>query len=264
MLYLPLPLRGDSSTAGVLFVACCLLVVVLYVYQGADSDVEQLALTEQLFDAALGELGVVARGQPCLIVGDFNVEPTKKILAWLKEFWLGFGLIWILLGQWLAGFSLLPPVSVPGSRLVFVGEILRLVALLRLLFFAARFSLTGGLLLISLLGPILTVSGGLVRLLSLFSVLLCGLLLGCLLAIRVGVQSRWRFRGFGRFTMFGCSKWPGLMHFCWMSLYGWMMSLVLGWFLSGAAETALTDAYRLAGGLVPVSVWHCSVSGGQA
>ena len=25
----------------------------------------------------LGELGVVARGQPCLIVGDFNVEPTK-------------------------------------------------------------------------------------------------------------------------------------------------------------------------------------------
>ena len=25
----------------------------------------------------LGELAVVARGQPCLIVGDFNVEPTK-------------------------------------------------------------------------------------------------------------------------------------------------------------------------------------------
>ena len=41
------------------------------------TDAEQLALTEQLFDAALGELGVVARGQPCLIVGDFNVEPTK-------------------------------------------------------------------------------------------------------------------------------------------------------------------------------------------
>ena len=28
-------------------------------------------------DAALGELGVVARDQPCLLVGDFNVEPTK-------------------------------------------------------------------------------------------------------------------------------------------------------------------------------------------
>ena len=51
--------------------------VVVYGFQGADTDAEQLALTEQLFDAALGELSVVARGQPCLLVGDFNVEPTK-------------------------------------------------------------------------------------------------------------------------------------------------------------------------------------------
>ena len=51
--------------------------VVLYGYQGADTDAEQLALTEQLFDAALGELSVVSRGQPCMLVGDFNVEPTK-------------------------------------------------------------------------------------------------------------------------------------------------------------------------------------------
>ena len=51
--------------------------VVLYGFQGADTDAEQLSLTEQLFDAALGELSVVARGQPCLLVGDFNVEPTK-------------------------------------------------------------------------------------------------------------------------------------------------------------------------------------------
>ena len=50
---------------------------VLYGYQGADIDTEQLAVTDQLFDAALGELSVVARGQPCLLVGDFNVEPTK-------------------------------------------------------------------------------------------------------------------------------------------------------------------------------------------
>ena len=50
---------------------------VLYGYQGADTDAEQLALTDQLFDAALGELHVVASGQPCLLVGDFNVEPTK-------------------------------------------------------------------------------------------------------------------------------------------------------------------------------------------
>ena len=43
--------------------------VVLYGYQGADTDAEQLALTDQLFDAALGELCVVARGQPCMLVG---------------------------------------------------------------------------------------------------------------------------------------------------------------------------------------------------
>ena len=46
-------------------------------FPGADDDAEQLALTEQLFDAASSELSEVARGQPCLIVGDFNVEPTK-------------------------------------------------------------------------------------------------------------------------------------------------------------------------------------------
>ena len=51
--------------------------VVLHGYQGADFHAEQLALTEQLFDAALGERGVVARGQLCLVVGDFNVEPTN-------------------------------------------------------------------------------------------------------------------------------------------------------------------------------------------
>ena len=51
--------------------------VVLYGYQGADKNTEQLALTEQLFDAALSELSAVARGQPCLMVGDFTVDPTK-------------------------------------------------------------------------------------------------------------------------------------------------------------------------------------------
>ena len=37
----------------------------------------KLALTYHLFDAALGELSVVARRQPCMLVGDLNVEPTK-------------------------------------------------------------------------------------------------------------------------------------------------------------------------------------------
>ena len=34
-------------------------------------------LTDQLFDAALGEFSVVASEQPSMIVGDLNVEPTK-------------------------------------------------------------------------------------------------------------------------------------------------------------------------------------------
>ena len=51
--------------------------MVLHGYQGADTVAEQLALTDQLCDAAFGELGVVAGEQPCLLDGDFNVEPTK-------------------------------------------------------------------------------------------------------------------------------------------------------------------------------------------
>ena len=37
----------------------------LYGYEGADYSAEQLTLTDQHFDAALSELAVVARGQPC-------------------------------------------------------------------------------------------------------------------------------------------------------------------------------------------------------
>ena len=51
--------------------------VVLYGYFGADSCSEKLQLTNQLFEAALGELAIVSKGQPSLIVGDFNIEPTK-------------------------------------------------------------------------------------------------------------------------------------------------------------------------------------------
>ena len=64
--------------------------VVLHGYQGADRDAEKLALTDQLFDAALAELGVVAREQPCLIVGDFNGESTKFSLPGKRD--LGWAL----------------------------------------------------------------------------------------------------------------------------------------------------------------------------
>ena len=54
-----------------------------YGYQGADREAEKLALTDQLLDAALGEIRVVSREQPCLVVGDFNVEPTKIPCLWV-------------------------------------------------------------------------------------------------------------------------------------------------------------------------------------
>ena len=79
-----------------------MLLVVLYGHQGADRDPERLALTDQLLDAALGELGVVAREQPCLLVGDFNVEPTK-IPCLAKGIMVGSGLIWRHLGLFASG-----------------------------------------------------------------------------------------------------------------------------------------------------------------
>ena len=42
--------------------------VVLYGHHGGDSSAERLELTNQLFEAASGELAVVTRGQPCLTV----------------------------------------------------------------------------------------------------------------------------------------------------------------------------------------------------
>ena len=142
---------------------------VLYGYQGADADAEQLALTEQLFDAALSELHVVACGQPCLLVGDFNVEAHQNPLKGI-----------------LAGCSLLLLVCVVGLRLVvIVGTLLLVVLLLPLLFFPARFSWIGGLLLTLRSVLFLTVVGGSPGLRSLFSVPPFGLLLGCLLSTRL-------------------------------------------------------------------------------
>ena len=51
--------------------------MVVYGFQGAASDREKLALTEALLDAVFCELAAVSRGQPCPIVGDLNIEPTR-------------------------------------------------------------------------------------------------------------------------------------------------------------------------------------------
>ena len=53
------------------------LVVVYGFFQEASTDPEKLTLTEKLLDAVLCELAVIASGQPCLIVGDLNIEPDR-------------------------------------------------------------------------------------------------------------------------------------------------------------------------------------------
>ena len=82
--------------------------VVVCGYQGADEDSEKLSLTDQLFDAALCELAVVSRGQPCVLAGDFNVEPTK-ILCLLKGMMAG---LWFdLQGAWAQASGVVPGVT---------------------------------------------------------------------------------------------------------------------------------------------------------
>ena len=92
--------------------------VVLYGYQGADTDAEQLALTEQLFDAALGELGVLLPWNSPVCLLETSTWSPPKSLAWQKGFRLGSGLILRLLELWLLGCSLLPLVSVIGVLVV--------------------------------------------------------------------------------------------------------------------------------------------------
>ena len=94
--------------------------VVLYGYQGGDADPEQLAVTDQLFDAALGELSVVA--SPACWLGISTWSPPKS-LACQKGFRLDSGLTWRFLGLWLLVSSLLLPVCVSGVLVVAIDVI---------------------------------------------------------------------------------------------------------------------------------------------
>ena len=180
--------------------------VVLYGHQGADTDAEQLALTEQLFDAASGDLSVVGRGQSCLLVGDFNVEPSKipclakGISAGL---WVDLEEAWAFAaGKQPASTCMCEWSSGGGTRRDFmVGCPLAAAVLsctvqadswiaphlaVRTLFEYDRWSCES---------------------LRRFGILLSGLLLGCLLLIRVGGLSLLRSRGFGKFHVSGgCSS----------------------------------------------------------
>ena len=79
--------------------------VVVYGFQGASTDPEKLRLTEKLLDAVLCKFAVVASGQPCLIVGDLNIEP-EKIPCLLKG--LEAGLWFDLQSSWAAASGVAP------------------------------------------------------------------------------------------------------------------------------------------------------------
>ena len=49
---------------------------VIYGYQGAESDPEKLTLTDNLLTALLAEAQVCYAGQPVILVGDLNADPT--------------------------------------------------------------------------------------------------------------------------------------------------------------------------------------------
>ena len=176
--------------------------LVSYGYQGSDTDAEQLVLTEQLFDAALAELAVVARSSPCLLAGDFDVEPTK-IPCLSKGISAGF---WVDLdAAWSDAKGQPPAVTCKRSWVSTGGSRRDLVARwLLLLCYPVLSLLAGGCSLILLFLLCSIVIGGLAGSLSLFVVLLSGLLLGFRLLTRVGVLSLLRSREFGRFMMIGC------------------------------------------------------------
>ena len=102
-----------------------------YGFQGSDGDVAQFELTNQLFDAVLGEFAVVARQQLMILVGDFNVEPTQ--IPCLSN---GISArLWVDLEAAWTSVSVLPqlsPVSAPGVLVVVVEWIAWLGALVLL------------------------------------------------------------------------------------------------------------------------------------
>ena len=55
---------------------CVVHLFVIYGYQGAESDPEKLQLSEHLFAAVLAEARMCCAGQPVILAGDFNADPT--------------------------------------------------------------------------------------------------------------------------------------------------------------------------------------------
>ena len=209
--------------------------VVLFGYQGADRDSERL-----------GELGVVARERPCLLVGDFNVEPTK-IPCLAKGIMAG---LWVdLEASWASASGQVPGVTCRQDWARRDSWWVALVLLL-LSLFVGLCEIVGWCLIL-LFVRVLIILGGWRGFLCLFSVRLSGLPLGYRFLMRVGGLRLLRFRGFGISLMIGYSLCLGDDA---LNLDGSLADgdVSLAWMIwSSAVEAALADAYRFAGGPVP-------------
>ena len=186
----------------------------------------------------------------CLLV--ISTWSPPKSLAWQKGFRLGSGLTLRKLGLLLLGCSLLLLVSVVGlqagghRRDFVVGCPLAAAAVLSCKVQPDRW-IAPHLAIRALFDCV----GGSLGLRSLFSAPPFGLLLGCLLLIRVVVPSLLRFREFGRYMMSDFNLCLVGMPLCLMSPLVEMMFLLLGLVWSRAAESALADAFRFSGGPLP-------------
>ena len=119
---------------------------VVYGYQGAEKDADQLLLSHKLLQAVHAEAQVACIGQPLLIAGDLNADPA--VIPCLAKVFLLVGLLtwhWRILVGLVLNLTL-PVNSIGSVVLVRVGILLLAVPMRWLRLMLASF-LRGGSLL---------------------------------------------------------------------------------------------------------------------
>ena len=170
---------------------------VVYGYQGAEEDSDQLSLIDKLLQAVLAEAQVACIGQPMLNAGDLNAPAVTPCLA--KGISAGRYVDLALAYSLGAGLFLMLLVGLVGKMvLVRVGIFLRVVQVLLLLLMLVM-SLIGGLLLTFQYLLAFALVLGWLMLLALLYVSLFGLLVGWTLLMGPPRRPLVLFRMFGIF-----------------------------------------------------------------
>ena len=150
---------------------------VVYGYQGAEDDSDQLLFTDKLLQAVLAEAQVVCVGQPLLVAGDLSADPF--VFPCLAK---GISVVGLLIWHWLFLVGLVLHLSLPAGS---VGRVVRvrvetflLAVLTRWLRLMLALLRTGGLLTTSLYSRAFALMLGWLMLLALLFLSLFGLLVG--------------------------------------------------------------------------------------